>query len=302
MSRQRLYAPVIGNVGSILNRRSRKKLKNIIKESKIVQKKVSVADLLKINIQESFREDRYTHVSDVLLKCSRKIALSVKLGRQMQPKPIYDNTGIVYEIGNALHDFVIRKMKISCADMLYGQWTCHCKKEVHLDTLQNAINKGRCSICNGLQDNYNELVVKNDEYLLTGSIDLSLLINNALYITELKSITKSGWEALTRPYPDHVMQVLMYWFLLKEQGYSLYDSVSIIYIAKDFVIGNPFKEYIIENVSDSLGRLAPYLEDAKIIKFNKIDKNSELPVRTFCPTIDCKTAKKCEFAMQCFAL
>lgn len=243
-------------------------------------------------------KDKYLHVSDLLTKCMRAFAISHTTGTELIGEAIYDNLGVTFAIGSAIGDYVVRRAETIAPSAVYGIWKCSCGKTKHTGTKKEAEDKGKCEKCDTKLDRFNEFVVANDDIMVSGSVDLCLLISNHFYLTEVKSIKKEDWDALTRPLPIHILQIVFYWWLMKEAGYSLYSQVSILYTSKAHTRGSPFKEFCIDP-RDHLHRLDDYIEDAKALKEAK--KGGELPVR-ICGNENTSMAKKCSVCFLCFEL
>jgi hypothetical protein len=109
---------------------------------------------------------------------------------------------------------------------------------------------------------------------------------------------KEDWEALRRPLPDHIIQVVFYWYLAKELGYHVHNRVSVIYIPKQQVRGSPYKEFVLDPLEE-LHRLDPYLGYAKAL----VDalNGGDLPTR-ICNEPSETMAKSCEMCSLCFNL
>lgn len=250
------------------------------------------------NPPNAFRYGEYTHVSDLLYKCLRMVAISYRDEVPIIGETRRDGQDITLSIGEAVHDYITDKAIRTRPEEVYGSWTCRCRyKKVHNTVAAEARKKPRCPRCRTKLTRYQEMVVFNEEYKISGSIDLTFLINKALYLTELKSMKHSKWEELTRPIPDHIIQVVFYWWLCNQLQIKIHPQVSIIYCTKDWTFKNPYKEFII-NPEDYVRRLDDYLEEAKALKAARA--GGTLPVK-ICPTIQSPQAKKCEMCTICFS-
>jgi hypothetical protein len=119
---------------------------------------------------------------------------------------------------------------------------------------------------------------------------------------EVKSITNNSnqFSDLRRPLPDHKTQILLYWWMAREQGIPLWDSVSVIYANKNYTMGSPYKEYILTPTS-LLDSIEGYLEEARELKQFRASKEREhIPSRTLCATVSSPRAKQCQFCNICF--
>lgn len=256
-----------------------------------------VIDLLKAPPKRNFfREGKYLHVSDLIYKCMRMVALSYRTDTKLVGDPLFDSTLTTFAQGDGIHDFVKSKARDVNPSAVYGVWSCVCEHTKVTGTYAEAKQADACVKCEKPLNQYEELTVYNDDAMLVGNIDLTFLIEGYLYICEIKSIKHEEWNTLERALPIHILQVLFYFWLARESGYSIHSQVSILYVTKNYVRGSPYKEIVL-NAGDMLHRLDDYIEDAKALKASR--SGGDLPIRT-CPKIDAPTAKRCELASLCF--
>jgi len=305
-SRQKLLEPVIGDqsVSKVLRRRSKRKPKTddlLTGEVREYKGGDVLKPLLKGPVLDPFRHGDYLHVSDLIYTCPRKIVIAKRFNRPIKSQALFDSQGITFAIGNALHDYIRNKIRDTQPEYIYGTWKCPCDRTSFLGTRSQAIEQGNCNHCNKDMYIYNELQVVNEDLGITGSLDLSLLIDSALLITEIKSMSKRLWDELIRPVPEHLVQVLLYWYFAREHGYALHDKVSIIYAVKEWMFGNPYKEFVFKP-SVMMHRLEEYLEDAALLREALDNKDAKLPPRIICPRRDAPAAKKCEQVSVCFGV
>ena len=245
-----------------------------------------------------FRYGDYLHVSDLIHKCVRMVALSYRFNTKLSGQAIWDNLEVTFAIGEAIHDYVRNKVAGSSPGEIYGTWSCVCGSSRVVGTKEEAEREGVCSSCNKPLDQYHEFVLEDDEYGITGSVDLTLLIDGVFYFTEIKSIKKEDWDSLERPLPDHILQIVFYWWLAQKKKLPIYDKVSILYVTKGHVMGSPYKEFVIDP-QNYINRLEPYLEDAKSLVLAK--KGGPLPIK-LCPNPTSPQAKRCEMVGICFSI
>lgn len=247
-----------------------------------------------------FRYGKYLHVSDLLNNCMRKIALSYLTDTKIVGEILWDNMLQTFAIGNGIHDAVRGKMQRVKPDEMYGVWVCKCKKNPKRfeGTATQALQQKPCSKCGHDLDTYEELSLINDDINVIGSVDLTLLFNSAFYLSEIKSIKKEDWDALTRPLPMHTLQVVLYWWLARELGKPIHKQVSVFYVTKGHVFGVPYKEFVLDPV-EQIHRLADYFEDARSLK--RAREGGSLP-RRVCPEARSPQAKKCEMCTICFGM
>lgn len=252
------------------------------------------------------RKDGYTHVSDLISKgrCVRKLALSEKFGAPVRPTRLSIFDRIVFAIGDAIHDTVKKIASEGAPERVWGLWTCSCKHLYHDEpcTLSQIDPDDVCPLCGTAADVYKEVPIFNEEYNIVGNPDLIMFLQevNAFHVSELKSIAHEQWENLARPMPEHILQVVFYWWLMMEAGYRLTDRVSIVYITKGYQFkGDAQKEFMIDPRVE-VHRLLPYLEDAMRLKMSKTA--NVFPIRKLCSGKLDSIARKCELVAQCFAL
>lgn len=255
-------------------------------------------DALKLSprLYSHFRNDGYIHVSDVLSKCLRQIALLQQMKMSFPAEQINDGVALTYKQGDAIHDFLKQRFIAGHKDHIFGDWTCACgATEIEKTTLR-AAERHRCDECNGHLNRYKECRLVSEEYGLSGSPDISLRYS-AMLVGEFKSMASALFDELNRPVPDHILQAVFYWKLYKLLGYAVYPVVSILYVKKDWTIKLPYKEYLVDATANEK-RLDSYLEDLQ--EFAAAKKAGGLPARVVCPTIDAPAAKKCPVCVACF--
>lgn len=248
----------------------------------------------------SFREGNYLHVSDLVYKCTRMIALSKELQQPIRGESIMDSRGVTFATGHAIQAYVTERMKTNFGDMLWGDWTCGCGEGLYRHTLYSELPTTTCESCGGKYE-YLETIWRSESLKLTGAIDIVLkLPSGHLYPIEVKSMAGSRWDDLTRPVPDHLIQALFYWHLLVENDMPVIDQLSLLYVKKEFVFGNPYKELIVVP-SNYENRMTDFYDEARELKAYRED-DGPLPVRTVCSHPQSPGARECPFALQCFAI
>lgn len=255
-------------------------------------------ELLKGPDMGRFREGDYIHVSDLIYKCTRKIALSHRLQQPIDPDPVFDSQGLTFAQGEAIHDYITDKIIRKHPDKIYGMWSCSCGTTTQ-EGLRSDVTDS-CNKCGTTLSKYGEIKLIDEELKITGSVDLSLLVRNSFLLTELKSMKHELWQELARPEGNHVIQILFYWYLARKLGLDLHDKVSVLYATKNYVFNNPYKEFVM-CPSDELHKLDDYLEDARVLKA-AIHDGGPLPPRLSCPTRNSPAAKDCQFCNVCFVM
>lgn len=243
----------------------------------------------------------HLHVSDLLGKCVRKLALARRFGTSLPPERINDGLGLTFAQGDAIHDFVKNRVAAGHPDKMYGTWGCTCgaSRTDTMRTLAGAAGMS-CGKCGSALTQYHEARIVDEEYGIVGSPDFLLYLERlrAYHITEVKSISGTLFKELVRPQPNHVLQVTFYWHLMNRAGFSLTDRASILYSNKEFSFKSPYREFSVD-APDQAKRLEPYIEDAKAYKASL--GGGPLPLRSVCATPDTTEAKSCPLRDMCFA-
>lgn len=249
------------------------------------------------------RSNEYLHVSDMLSKCLRRIALMDMLDMPETAQRLSFTDSLTFAQGDAIHNVVRERAVQGSPDMVWGRWSCLCgaSKTKEPSVFSAREENKTCPDCKQELNVYTEVSMFDKEYMIVGNPDLVLYMpeEDALHVTELKSISHDAWKELTRPLPDHVLQALFYWFLMKRKGYRLTDRVSILYITKGWMFsGEPYKEFTFDAPSQE-HRLNTFLEDALAVKSSRA--GGKLPHR-ICAVENAPTAKKCDVCKSCFGV
>lgn len=250
------------------------------------------------------RPGDYLHVSDLLGKCVRKIVLCNRYSTPTRPQRLSASDLFTFAQGDAIHDTLKAMASASSPQQVWGKWRCKCGNIYHDEpcTLAETDPDDICEYCGTPTNVYEEVPMRDDDTMIVGTPDLLLYIAalRAFHISEIKSISHDQWKDLARPKPEHVLQVLFYWYLMRKLGYRVTDRVSIIYVTKNYVFqGRPYKEFMF-NPERELHRLDDYIADAYAAKAARKDKNAKLPSRT-CTGEYTVEAKKCEVCEICWS-
>ncbi|MEG1121199.1 MAG: hypothetical protein RSE62_03250 [Citrobacter sp.] len=248
------------------------------------------------------RKGEYVHVSDLIGKCARKIAICDRESIAVAPDRLSVSDELTFAQGDAIHDVIKAMATSSDARQVWGKWKCSCGHLfhdtpcTHNETDPNDI----CPQCDTPTNVYEEVSMYDDELMIVGNPDLLRWIRSveAFHVTEIKSLSAELWKELVRPDPKHIVQVLFYWLIMQRLGYRMVDTISIIYATKGYIFkGKPYREFIIEPLKE-LHRLAPYLELAE--KLLESRTSNTLPPRDGCTTDASPKARKCEACRICF--
>lgn len=265
-----------------------------------------LSDLLK-SAQYTSRPARgteYLHVSDLINRCIRRIAI-IEQHNITPPAQRLSLTDILtFGQGDAIHDIVKERASVGGPMTVWGNWSCRCGKlKTESPCVAADLPRDTCDSCDESMTKYHEVPMRNEAYKIVGNPDLILRLPDyeAFYITELKSIAHDQWKELVRAKPDHVIQILFYYWLMKELGYKLIPKVSVLYVTKGWIFsGAPYKEFVIDAEEElERGRLDPYLELADALAVYR--KTGKLPARTQCVSDQAPDAKKCDVCSLCFS-
>lgn len=299
----------------VLNRR-----RNVVQEGiagRIQAAKESDADVIEIpddadilsDIIDRARNDirhrrpgAYVHVSDLIGKCLRRMALLERHELPARASKLGIMDLITFRVGDAIHDVIKERAAAGGSRMVWGRWKCSCGHLHHEEPcLFSEIDmEDICEHCATPTTQYEEVPMRDEDLMIVGTPDLLLYLAqfDAFHVTELKSISHDQWTTLARPKPEHVIQVLFYWYLMRKLGYRVTNRASILYVTKGYIFnGKPYKEFVID-CPDNIARLDDFLEEARWYKIAR--EGGELPPRTYCAHEDCGDAKKCEVSNICF--
>jgi hypothetical protein len=264
------------------------------------------------------REGDYLHVSDLLSKCIRKRCLNKTLGIKAPSKRLSLSDMLTFAQGDAIHDVLKDVARRGDPGQVWGKWSCNCESLMHTEPccFDEIDQDEECPHCHTTVTKYHEVSMFNEEHWIVGNPDMLqfLRVLQAYHITELKSISPDQYKELVRPKPEHVLQVVFYWWLMRALGYRLTNKCTIFYATKGWVFGGtaPYKSFLVD-VQSELHRLDDMLEDAKAHKrsiqsiiASTESKSKKLPItlppRVHCATKATKDAKNCEVCDICFEM
>lgn len=258
-----------------------------------------------INTQDNLPEKKrhnegYLHLSDLLRGvCAR----AVRFSDERPDSPIYNaaNGGqrLVWKIGRAveqhIRDSYIKGVK---GKGVLGEWSCKCGAVKQTGVFSE--KWGNCGRCRTAPKNYGEVSVYDHDAGIVGNPDFPVYVGDVLHVTEIKSMNKKDFDALTAPVPDHIFQAAGYRRLLKKNGYVVSDKVIILYATKDYMFGSPYKEFHvnvnkpeIDRVLDNAWKAAQKIREARI--------KGVIPREKICSSTSSPAAKKCAFCTECFS-
>jgi hypothetical protein len=288
---------ISGGSKKAISRRSKKKQDAVVAKDIPYTAGEVVTQLIMKPSSQGYRHGDYVHVSDLVGKCLRKVAVSDKHHLPIPLESIWPSLRLTFAQGVAMADTMVEDAIRQAPDLVYARWSCQCGEVEDIGTHQDKFGRKECTDCLTATTKYNELTFRDEEYAVIGNCDLTLYFNDAFYINEIKSIAGEAWKTLEAPKPEHLLQAMFYWWLAKRNNLQLHDKISIIYASKAFVFGNPYKEFTVQP-SKFMHRLEEYLEDAKALKEYKW--GGKMPIKVECATIECTTAKNCHISGPCF--
>lgn len=252
-----------------------------------------------------FRKSAYTHLSDLMGKCHRMLAIIKRFDIYPSPTRIFDQNILMFAMGNMLHDEARRRFATQNPAQFYGFWQCGCKATCLEGTKQYA-DSFHCETCNGRLTEYVEIRVIYSDLMVGHSIDsMFLLDSRALRVIEIKSCTKEAFETYKRtntPAADHVVQGMAYWRASRTAGYNVDSNISIFYVCKEYISDGQSLEIVVP-VTDRIAEFQTRELYSDMELINEIDFNKPLPKRLG-RCADCFTsdAKYCPTAGLCFSL
>lgn len=250
------------------------------------------------------------HLSSLLSPdwCMRKAVLSKKYDLRVR-NFAGSRMRLIWALGRAAEEHV-RKSFIAGhgRENVVGAWRCACGNlTVRGKGTARLLDLQPCETCGTHPVIYGELSVTNRDASIIGNPDLLFTEqgDDALHVTEIKSMNKESFVNLTSPIGTHELQVGGYVWLLRQNGYEV-RSARVLYVCKDALAPKQplFKEFVIDHESrvrlfhDVIG---PVVEQG----FPALAgiKGARMPDRlAVCSSIHSKKAKACEACSLCFNL
>jgi hypothetical protein len=255
---------------------------------------------------ESTRVGRqYTHVSSLIGICTRRHILA-HIHNLERVKSVLPAMRIVWALGRAAEAHV-RGQFIDHVQRhgVIGTWVCKCG---YLKTSGLYIDQPSCPRCRTKNSNYKELALFDHDCRITGSPDFLVVRpdNKKIMVVEFKSINKEDFSKLQAPKRDHVLQAMAYNELLRLNNCDPDTRITVVYISKDYQIGSPYKEFLIERTSEYETNINIMWQNAltisEAIKAHSTNKEVKIPAKlASCNTLDSSTVKSCDCAAICFA-
>ncbi|MCF1458971.1 MAG: hypothetical protein LPH21_15905, partial [Shewanella sp.] len=252
-----------------------------------------------------FRKSGYNHLSDLMTKCHRMLALINRFDLYPAPKRLFDQNVVVFAQGNMLHDEVRRRFANNVPQQFYGFWRCQCKQTC-VEGTRSLTMDTQCESCGTNLDEYVELRIIIDDVRVGHSIDSLFLLNSGqLVVGEIKSCTKEKFLNIKdtgRAESDHIAQGSAYWRAMRSAGYDVAPYIEVIYACKEWVTPSQMHTVRVPmNDTQSESFVRPYYANIDLI--NETNFNAPLPPRQGnCTKCGMGGAKYCPAAALCFLL
>jgi len=248
----------------------------------------------------------YMHVSSLInIACDRRATLISQSG-SVVTETVTGGHRIMWAQGRAteahIRDAIIGATGGEC---VYGVWECRCGHAKHRG-FKPAHEYG-CERCGHPLDVYGEVVLEDHEHRITGSVDLSLVLERRVRPVEIKSMTPDQFDGLKAPLPDHVTQLAMYGELYRRNGFDVHTHGTVVYGRKQFRWGGGkgdgavYKQFDVD-LHSRAARTMVETCFATALELARHNATRTHPPRRKCDSIDSKLAKKCPVAHLCFSL
>ena len=142
---------------------SRTKTVGVVRDGSIVALKKGVEPLITV-LDKARTEGRpprsteYMHVSDLIGKCTRKLALVERVGMQAQSQSLNYFDALTFAQGDAIHDVIRNRASLAAPDQVWGNWQCRCgTKTTRQPCLRSEVDQSLCTACKTPMDRYKEI-------------------------------------------------------------------------------------------------------------------------------------------------
>lgn len=248
---------------------------------------------------------QYTHVSALIGICPRRHILA-HVNKLERMNPVNASMRLVWALGRAAeHHVRTQFIEAMQRRTILGTWVCKCgflKKEGLYEDVPS------CPRCRTKPTNYKECPLFDHHARITGSPDMLYLRldTNKIRVVECKSIKKDDFEKLTKPKADHILQGMAYNELLRINGLPQDDSITVIYVCKDYQFSSPYKEFQIKRDANHDAQIQRMWESANQIAACIRDVSDDfepiVPDRLqTCSSDSSLTAKNCDCVGLCFS-
>jgi hypothetical protein len=232
------------------------------------------------------------HVSSVIGDfCPRREWLKREIGYYV-PHSVSGAMRIVWALGRSAEHHVREQLLTTLRGNAFGRWGCtRCAAE---DEDARQYHFKQCE-CGGTFDRYIEAEIVDEETQVTGSVDFVWIHRDSFNFVEIKSMNKKDFDLLKKVKADHMNQVEYYRWLFHRNGFKV-NRAEVIVVAKDFVMGSPYKLFRSERVATAQPMIVGATKDDV-----ELSRGDEMPKRIQqCASPEAPRAKVCEACSLCF--
>jgi hypothetical protein len=241
----------------------------------------------------------YIHASALVSLCPRQHSLMVESGITTEER-ITGAHRVMWKIGRAVEAHVRNQLIDGFPTGSYGNWSCNCPTQTTHHGFRPSPDHTLCPVCRGRLHTYNEVTLFDEENHVSGNPDLITRYEERYIPIEIKSMVKHQWDDLRRPLPNHIIQAAAYRKLLRTNGFPVHPDVALIYVAKDFSWGSPYKEFHVNVATQQMeGVMTDLFTLARTVLEHQ--RANTLPPRVMCSHQGGAIARQCPVAGPCFA-
>ena len=240
----------------------------------------------------------YVHASALIDMCPRQWALMLQQEMRVE-ETVTGAHRVLWAFGRAVETHVRSQLISGWRSAIYGNWVCDCGETMHTGFRPDQHHV--CGTCRDRPIHYREMQIVDDVHKVVGSPDIVMRHDDKWLPVEIKSMNKTEWEAIKKPYAAHTAQAAAYRRLLRDvMGLPVHDDVVVLYCSKDFKWGSPYKEFHVKVSTEAAeDRMQALFNKAKLV-FDSLEVNT-IPTERVCGSPDQPRAKKCAVCGPCFA-
>ncbi len=253
--------------------------------------------------------DDYTHVSTLTQGVCPRLVVISRLHDKATYEAVTGGHRLMWKYGRVAEGHIRDQLTDGEAFgfRVYGRWSCACEATIHVG--QRPKQDKKCPKCETPTSIYHEQSFRNEQYKVVGNPDLGLFMGRYYIPVEIKSMTnaatkkgKGQWEALEAPLAEHVNQPVLYRELARLAGFSVHDKILMVYAAKEFRFGSPYKVFDVDVTTPPYQRmLAMSLEVASTIR-DGIQSGKPPPRLAVCTSPTSAMSKSCDVCSTCWNL
>lgn len=251
----------------------------------------------------------FIHLSDLRGICPRAYVLAVRhKSRKFKGDYMTEAHGeamnVVWAQGRATEEHIRKQFIKKHANQVYGTWICACKDSSYVGFHKSDRLCQKCKV----PHQFKETPIYDMSMRIVGNADLPVLDMDGLVFTEIKSIKKDAFDALTSATPEHVTQVFAYRDMAARNrfadGMQISKKVVVIYASKDFNTKEVYKEYLMDTTDENyqFARTTIDMMYAKARLIRDCINNGTLPeINEKCHNIKNTMPKGCPMFVNCMA-